>query len=63
MKKELPIMIFHKDNQDYYVRIQLGRGERHHYDPDVIGFLMNGQDVQDVQVSVLQIWPVSMNIS
>ena len=39
MKKELPIMIFHKDNQDYY-----------------------GGD-QDVQVSVLQIWPVSMNIS
>lgn len=50
MKKELPIMIFHKDNQDYY------GGTR-------IGFQMNGQDVQDVQVSVLQIWPASMNIS
>lgn len=49
MKKELPIMIFHKDNQDYY-------------GGDQGGFLMNGQDVQDVQVSVLQIWPVSMNI-
>lgn len=50
MKKELPIMIFHKDNQDYY------GGDR-------TGFQMNGQDVQDVQVFVLQIWPVSMNIS
>ncbi len=50
MKKELPIMIFHKDNQDYY-------------GGDQDWFSDEWQDVQDVQVSVLQIWPASMNIS
>ena len=51
MKKELPIMIFHKDNQDYY------GGDQDWFSDEW------ARRAGCASVCALQIWPVSMNIS